>query len=104
MAALAVLGGSRSKTAVNQNVEPTPGRLSTPMSPSMRRTSSREIARPKPVPPYLRVVEPSAWLNARNKRSRISSGMPMPVSMTSNRNATLPEPAGALGCWPSAVT
>ena len=27
-------------------------------------TNCLEIAKPKPVPPYLRVVEPSAWLNA----------------------------------------
>ena len=36
--------------------EPLPGSLSTPIWPSMRTTNYLEIARPKPVPPYLRVV------------------------------------------------
>ena len=38
-------------------------------------------ARPRPVPPYLRVVEVSAWLNDWNRRAHCSGVMPMPVSL-----------------------
>ena len=47
----------RSKTAVNQKVEPSPSRLSTPIFPPIISTSCLQIASPRPVPPYLRVVE-----------------------------------------------
>ena len=59
---LAVAAGARcfSKSAVNQKVEPWPGVLSTPIWPPISSTSCLEIASPNPVPPYLRVVEPSA--------------------------------------------
>jgi hypothetical protein len=33
-----------------------------PIWPCMIATSCLEIAKPNPVPPYLRVVDPSAWL------------------------------------------
>ena len=46
-----------------------PGALSTPISPPISSTSCLEIARPSPVPPYLRVVEPSAWANGWNSRA-----------------------------------
>ena len=39
-------------------------RSSTPIRPPISATSCAEIARPRPVPPYLRVVEPSACANA----------------------------------------
>ena len=48
------------KTAVNQKVDPAPSSLSTPISPPIVSASCRDIARPRPVPPYLRVVEASA--------------------------------------------
>ena len=48
---------------VNQNVLPSPGLLSTPISPPISSTSRCEIASPRPVPPYRRVVEPSACVN-----------------------------------------
>ena len=51
-----------SSLAVNQNFKPLSGTLSTPILPSMMVTRCQAIARPRPVPPYLRVVEPSAWL------------------------------------------
>ena len=47
-------------SAVNQNVLPTPTSLSTPMSPPISATRRLQIASPRPVPPYRRVVEPSA--------------------------------------------
>ena len=34
------------------------------------------ITRPRPVPPYLLVVEASTWLKARNRRSMRSAGIP----------------------------
>ena len=40
------------------------------------------MVRPSPVPPYRRVVEPSAWLNAENSLALCSCVMPMPVSAT----------------------
>ena len=40
---------------------------------------------PRPVPPYLRVIEPSAWVKAWNRRSTCSADMPMPVSRTEKR-------------------
>ena len=52
--------GCFSNLAVNQNVDPFPGVLSTPIRPLIRATNCSEIDKPKPVPPYLRVVEPSA--------------------------------------------
>ena len=46
---------------------PSPDLLSTPISPPISSTSCCEIARPRPVPPYCRVVEPSACVNASNR-------------------------------------
>ena len=73
-------------TIVNQNVEPTPGVLSTPISPPISSHSRRLIARPRPVPPYCRVVDASTWLKERNSRSMRSLGIPMPVSRTETRS------------------
>jgi hypothetical protein len=63
-------------------VEPLPGVLSTRMSPFISWHRRWQIASPRPVPPYLRVVEESTWLKALNSRSILSGGMPMPVSWT----------------------
>ena len=45
-------------------VEPWPGSLATVMSPPIIWQKRRLIASPSPVPPYLRVVEASAWTNS----------------------------------------
>ena len=45
---------------VNQNVEPSPCLLAMPMDPSIKSTSYRQMASPRPVPPNCRVVEVSA--------------------------------------------
>src|SRR2546421_2455078 len=66
----AVPAGCFSSFAVNQNVDPSPGVLLTPIWPSISWTNCFEIDRPNPVPPYLRVVEPSACVNAL-KQSRL---------------------------------
>ncbi len=43
------------------------------------------MARPRPVPPYLRVVDPSACVNGWKIRSWASGEIPIPESPTSNR-------------------
>ena len=72
---------------MNQNVLPLPGSLWTPISPPINSASCLEIASPRPVPPYLRVVDVSACSNAWNSRSLCSSVMPMPVSLTAKSRA-----------------
>ena len=49
--------------AVNQTVEPLPTSLAIPISPSINSTSRLQIASPRPVPPYRRLTELSAWEN-----------------------------------------
>ena len=39
---------------------------------------------PRPVPPYLRLVEPSAWAKDSKIDCCFSNGMPVPLSMTLN--------------------
>ena len=51
-------------TAVKRNVLPSPGRLTTLMTPPITATSRAQMARPSPVPPKRRVVDASAWLKA----------------------------------------
>src|ERR1700737_2718219 len=48
------------------NTEPLPGSLSAVMSPPIIWQKRLLIASPSPVPPYLRVVEASAWENSWN--------------------------------------
>jgi hypothetical protein len=52
------------------------------ISPPSISAISRLIASPRPVPPYLRLVEPSACWNASKMICCFSGGMPMPVSLT----------------------
>ena len=73
-----------SSATVKWKVLPTPGWLSSQIRPPIRWTSVEEIARPSPVPPNLRVVDPSAWLKASKMCACLFSGMPMPVSVTEN--------------------
>src|SRR6202048_1391727 len=47
-------------------VEPLPGLLSTAMVPPIIWQKRLLIASPRPVPPYLRVVDASAWENSWN--------------------------------------
>ena len=55
-------------------VVPAPGVLATVTAPPIMRQSRSVMARPRPVPPYLRVVELSAWVNSWNSRPSCSSG------------------------------
>jgi len=64
------------------NVLPSPSRLSTWISPPSRRAISREIDRPRPVPPYLRLVVPSACLERLEDQLLLVCAMPMAVSVT----------------------
>ena len=52
------------KLAVKWNVLPLPASLSTQRRPPISCTSCDEMVRPSPVPPYVRVVEPSACVKA----------------------------------------
>ena len=63
---------------------PRPGVEARRISPPSNRDSSRLIASPSPVPPYLRLVLPSACWNASKMICCLSDGMPMPVSLTEN--------------------
>ena len=58
-------------------------RLRSWISPPRSVASSRLMARPRPVPPYLRLVLASACWNASKMILCFSGGMPMPVSVTS---------------------
>ena len=68
-----------------QNVLPSPGALRSPTSPPIRLASSRQIDRPRPVPPNRRVVDTSACENGMNRRGCTSGAMPGPVSTTARR-------------------
>ena len=50
------------------------------MVPPMASMSCLQIARPNPVPPYLRVVEASACWNGWKSWEVIAGSKPMPVS------------------------
>ena len=80
----AASGAAGANIAVNQNTEPLPSVLSTPVLPPISSTSLRTIDNPSPVPPNLRVVEVSICTNGENKSCRRSAGIPMPVSRTSH--------------------
>ena len=71
-------------------VLPRPASLSTVTSPPIIRQSRRLSARPRPVPPYLRVVAASAWEKASKSRASCSGVMPMPVSLTRNTIQSCP--------------
>ena len=76
-------GGRRPSPAVNSvNVEPTPGCCPRRCRRPSSRQKRRLIARPRPVPPYLRVVEASTCVKSLEQPARPApSVMPMPVSL-----------------------
>jgi hypothetical protein len=61
-----------------------PGSLTSVIAPPSSCARSREIDRPRPVPPYLRLVVPSACWKALKMLCWSSARMPMPVSCTAN--------------------
>ncbi len=78
------------------NVLPCPGVLSTVTAPPSRWAISRVMDRPRPVPPYLRLVVPSACWNAPKMVSSWCAAMPMPESLTWNAT-TAPSRCTAAG-------
>ena len=70
-------------------VLPRPGVLRKVSSPPSSCASSRLMARPRPVPPYLRLVLASACWKASNTIFCFSTGMPTPVSVTSKATTEL---------------
>ena len=76
---------------VNRNVDPLPGpSLCAHMCPPISSERRLLIARPRPVPPYLRVVDESACENDWNSRLIASSDKPIPVSWTAKVSSTRP--------------
>ena len=69
-----------------RKVLPSPGTLSTVISPPISSTSWREIARPRPVPPRRRVAAESTWVKRWKSCRLAASGMPTPVSRTATRS------------------
>ena len=58
-----IIGSCLPNGTTNQNLLPSPSRLSTPMWPPMSSVSCLQMASPNPVPPNFRVVELSACVN-----------------------------------------
>ena len=86
-AATALRPARRRRGSTSVKVLPAPGVLSSSISPPSSRASSREIDSPRPVPPNLRLVVPSAWRKASKIDLRAApSAMPMPVSRTAKRD------------------
>src|SRR5579862_8207877 len=60
-------GGFASRPAahriVKENVLPWPGVLVSDIEPPIIFTRLEQIVKPRPVPPYFRVTDPSAWRN-----------------------------------------
>ncbi len=81
------------------NVEPRPGSLCAWISPPSSWAISREMDSPSPVPPYLRLVVPSACLNASKITRILPAAIPMPVSLTENAirsaSGSVSEPASS---------
>ena len=73
---------------------PPPGRLSTSISPPIRRANSWLIASPRPTPDSRRRPW-SACSKGAKMRSWSSGAMPMPVSSTEKRSSTRPSSARA---------
>src|SRR5690606_40652274 len=74
---------------VNQNVEPLPSSLSRPILPPISSTSLLEMASPRPVPPYWRAVEASAWLKALNSDCCWARDRPTPESRSEEHTSEL---------------
>jgi len=74
----------------NQKMLPTPTVLLMPSSPPSFSTICLQIVSPRPVPPYLRLIEASTCENGLNSLASPASSMPIPVSSTSKRSISLP--------------
>ena len=68
------------------NVDPSPRTLSTSIPAPSSSAYLAAMARPRPVPPYLRDVPSSACRNSSKIVWSWSSAMPMPLSLTATRS------------------
>src|SRR5581483_661061 len=84
--------------SVIMNFDPLPASLSAAMSPPMSCANFFTSARPRPVPPYLRVVDMSAWRNSSKMTFSASGVMPMPVSATTSLSEPFSLDAATLIC------
>src|SRR5215471_16571007 len=82
VAGSATVATSRGRRTMNR--DPCPGSLSTATLPPIRLQKRATIARPRPVPPYFRVVLTSACVNGSKIFPVCSRVMPVPVSVTAN--------------------
>ena len=90
---LAVGSSAYGARIVKRKVEPRPGpALPTHIVPPISSARRLLMARPSPVPPYLRVVELSAWLKLWNSLPMPAGVRPMPESRTANSSCGSPEP------------
>ncbi|OFA05196.1 hypothetical protein JAB9_08720 [Janthinobacterium sp. HH107] len=78
-------GATSPTTTVTAKLEPCPATDWSTMLPPIISASCLMMARPSPVPPYLREVVLSAWRNGWKTAAAASGAMPMPVSRTSRR-------------------
>ncbi len=95
---LSAAGSWTSAGNVTVKVVPCPASLATVRSPPINRQNRRLMARPSPVPPYLRVVDASACENAWNNFDTCSGVIPIPVSATSKfivEDVLLPDSASS---------
>ena len=69
---------------------PAPGTLSTPTQAPIRSASCLQMARPSPVPPKRRVIDPSAWEKGWKMAGMRPGSMPIPVSRTVKSNSATP--------------
>src|SRR5215813_11986153 len=72
--------------SVNVKVDPSPRWDSTPMRPPCSSMMRLAMARPRPVPPFLRVIEESACWNSSKILPWSASEIPGPVSRTATVN------------------
>ncbi len=94
---------ARGARIVKRKVLPCPGpALSTHIVPPISSARRLLIARPRPVPPYLRVVLLSAWLKLWNSLAMPASLRPMPVSRTANSSSG--SPLSTLLVWTVSTT
>ena len=71
-----------------KKLEPSRSTLVAQTLPPIASLKLLQMARPRPVPPYLRVVELSPCENGMKRREISSGDIPIPVSRTSNSSST----------------
>lgn len=72
------------KGSMNRKIDPRSSSLSTKIVPPISSTSCLQMARPSPVPPYLRLMDGCSWEKDWKSRFSLLSAMPTPVSRTEN--------------------